>query len=161
LKTNGDLGHLTIAEVDNLLDELASTCPFSDTTLRARIKPAARSKLAVLRTLYDTLPATDAQFLTQIILKDLRPVLYPVPAPHYTAALKQFNASSVQILTKEDAMRAWDESGGMLKVYRVRSDLDEASRAFENGEACGGLMPIIGTPIEARNWIFPMRFSSC
>jgi DNA ligase-4 len=98
-------------QVDTLLDELAATCPFSETSLR---NPNARSKLDVLKALYKNMPPLDAQFLTQIILKDLRPVLYPLPAMHYTAALKEYNSKSVHMLCKADAVRVWHSVGGVL-----------------------------------------------
>jgi DNA ligase-4 len=97
-------------QVDKLLDELAATCPFSDTSLR---NPNARPKLDVLKALYKNMPPLDAQFVTQIILKDLRPVLYPLPAMHYTAALKEYNSKSVHMLCKADAVKVWHSVGGV------------------------------------------------
>ncbi|KAK7031333.1 DNA ligase [Favolaschia claudopus] len=139
---------LSIADVDNLLEELASFSKFSDISVRNK-EPSTnrRSRSIVIRELYRSMSPLDASFLTQIILKDLRPLLYPVPDPHYTVTLKSFNSRSVTQLSKEDAMHAWDATGQMLKIYRVRSGLDDAAAAFDAGFTTD-LVPQIGTPVE-------------
>jgi DNA ligase 4 len=57
-------------------------------------------------------------------------------------------------LSKEDAMRAWDPSGWMLKTYKVRASLLDAANAFEmqpNDENSTVVpQPQIGTPIEVQ-----------
>lgn len=87
--------------------------------------------------------------MTQIILKDLRPLLYPLSEIHYTAALRNFNSASVKMLTKEDAMNAWDSSGRMLAIYRVRPLLDEAARGFEREPSIHAI-PRLRTPLAVR-----------
>jgi DNA ligase 4 len=144
-----DIGPLTIAQVDTLLDELALTCHSS--ALRQAMGPHARPKPSVLRALYNSLPPSDAAFLTQIILKDLSPVLYPVEESHYTVALKQFRGTAVRMLTLGDAMKAWDTSGYMWTVYRVRSSLEEVSKAFERRDPSTDPAPLLGIPVEASN----------
>ncbi|KAJ6518607.1 hypothetical protein C8R45DRAFT_948670 [Mycena sanguinolenta] len=136
----------SISEVDNLLEELASHSGYSDISVRSNA--TCRSKTTILRALYRSLSPLDASFLTQIILKDLRPLLYPLPEAeaHYTVALKSFNSVSVTELSKEDAMKAWDPTGQMLRNYRVRSGLDDAAAAFDAG-IVGTIAPRIGTPI--------------
>ena len=94
------------------------------------------------------MPALDASFLTQIILKDLRPLLFPLAERHYTVALTKYNTKSVATLSKEDAMRAWDPSGWMLKTYKVRASLREAANAFELQSSVASPQPRIGAPIE-------------
>jgi DNA ligase 4 len=142
---------LTITEVDTLLDELASTSAFSDPTLRKYRSAKPRTRNAILRDLY-AIPALDASFLTQIILKDLRPLLFPLAGTHYTVALTKYNTKSVTPLSKEDVMRALDPSGRMLEMYKVRASLHEAANAFEmepNGHHCPTTpQPQIGTPVE-------------
>ncbi|KAJ6581305.1 hypothetical protein B0H19DRAFT_1018028 [Mycena capillaripes] len=137
---------LSIAEVDNLLEELASHSGYSDISVRNQ-HATRRSKPTILRALFRSLSPLDASFLTQIILKDLRPLLYPLPDAHYTVALKSFNSMAVTQLSKEDAMEAWDPSRQMLKIYRVRSGLDDAAAAFDSGFT-GTVLPRIGTPVE-------------
>lgn len=135
----------TLAEVDALLSELASHSPWSHPSLLPR---STRSKQILLRLLFRrcTCP-DDAAFLVQIILKDLSPLLYPLPedASHYTVALKKYNSKAVTIITKDQAMRAWDPSGKMTRAYRVRASLEEAARAYEEGEE---VHPLIGVPIQ-------------
>lgn len=97
--------------------------------------------------MYRSLPPFDAACLTQIILKDLRPVIYPLPDTHYTVALKGFKSNAVTLITKEHAMTAWDPTGSMRKTYLVRSSLDEAADSFEQ-EAGQYAVPRVGTPIE-------------
>ncbi|KAJ7043390.1 hypothetical protein C8F04DRAFT_718106 [Mycena alexandri] len=139
---------LSIAEVDSLLEELASHSGFSDQSVRASwIHATRRSKSAIVRALYRSMSPLDASFLTQIILKDLRPLLYPLAETHYTVALKSFNSVAVVQLSKEDAMKAWDPSRQMLNIYRVRAGLDDAAAAFDAG-ITGTVMPLIGTPVE-------------
>jgi DNA ligase-4 len=98
------------------------------------------------------MPALDASFLTQIILKDLRPLLFPLAETHYTVALTKYNTKSVATLSKEDTMRAWDPSGWMLKTYKVRASLREAANAFElqssDQDPVATPQPRIGAPIE-------------
>lgn len=139
---------LSIAEVDALLNELAAHSGYSDISIRNKHPHATRrSRSSIIRALYRSLAPLDASFLTQILLKDLRPLMYPLAETHYTVALKSLNSSAITHLTKEDAMKAWDTSGKMLDIYRVRSRLDDASAAFEAG-ITGAVIPLIGTPVE-------------
>jgi DNA ligase-4 len=91
---------LSIAEVDNLLEELASHSGYSDISVRANARATRRPKSTIIRALYRSLSPLDASFLTQIILKDLRPLLYPLADTHYTVALKSFNSVAVTHLSK-------------------------------------------------------------
>ncbi|KII85754.1 hypothetical protein PLICRDRAFT_700571 [Plicaturopsis crispa FD-325 SS-3] len=144
------ISELSIADVDSLLDELASKSSFSDHSIRRQCPPTnrpTRSRIKVLQELYHGLSPLEASFVTQIILKDLRPLLYPISETHYTIALNAYNTRSITALTKEDAMRAWDSTGNLQKIYRVRSRLDEAVKEFETGENSVPT-PVLGTPIE-------------
>jgi DNA ligase 4 len=152
---------LSIAEVDKLLDELAATCAFSGATIRNRNDSACqRSKFHILCSLFRSMTPLDASFLTQIILKDLCPLLYPASYRHYTAALTEFNSNSVIMLSKEDAMTAWDPSGWMLEMYRVRASLDEASNEFENSPRDSLIIPRVGIPIEVENDLFVLLLTN-
>ncbi|KAI0955281.1 hypothetical protein AcW1_006907 [Taiwanofungus camphoratus] len=126
---------MSIAQVDALLTELASTCAFSASAVRhsSSGKDANRPAHIILRDLYTPLTPDEACIVTQIILKDLRPLLYPLPPDqmHYTASLLRYNSRSAAMLTKYDAMREWDPSGLMLASYRVRASLDEAAVVYE------------------------------
>ncbi|KAF8636408.1 hypothetical protein AX17_003590 [Amanita inopinata Kibby_2008] len=123
---------LSLSEVNNLLDELASTSEYSHASLHLRYPTTVRrSRKTILRCLYRSLSPTDASFVTQIILKDLRPLLYPLQSGHFTPALMKFNSVSVKMLSIVDAMRAWDSSGTMLRTYRLRGIIDDVTTAFE------------------------------
>ncbi|KAF8892101.1 hypothetical protein BD779DRAFT_1510846 [Infundibulicybe gibba] len=147
---DGGISPLSILQVDHLLDELASHSGFSDISIRMMHSHTQRQpRSTILRALYHTLSPTDASFMTQIILKDLRPLVYPLGELHYTAALKQFNTKAVKILTKEHAMLAWDSSGWMIRAYRVRSSLDAAADGVERPvHDRDRLAPIIGIPVQ-------------
>lgn len=72
---------------------------------------------------------------------------------HYTSLLMHYKSNALEQLSKFDAMRIWDESGGMLNAYRVRACLDEAAMAYERMLCLHTpkelpLAPVIGTPIQ-------------
>ncbi|KAF8159724.1 hypothetical protein B0H34DRAFT_704613 [Crassisporium funariophilum] len=125
---DGYIGPLSIAEVDELLDELGSKSGYSHKSLRVKYpKGKSRTRATILRNLFRPLSPDDASILTQIILKDLTPLLYPLTEFHYSTALIDFNTASIKVLVKEHAMDAWDPSGSMRRFYRMRSDTDEAA----------------------------------
>lgn len=120
-----------LAQVDALLTELACTSAFSASSVRSAVG-SHRSPRAILQSLFANTDPFSAAFLTQIILKDLRPLLYPLSDTHYTTSLLQYNANAVTMLTCEDAMKAWDTSGRMLRAYRLRTCLEEAAKACDD-----------------------------
>lgn len=152
--TEGYISALSIPQVDALLDELASNSGFSHRSIRnAYPKRLRRGRLPLLKALFRPLSPMDASFLTQIILKDLRPVLYPLYVHHYSSALLDFNTTSVYMLTKEHAMKVWDPTCWMLKAYRVRSTMDEAAASFElPAHQRDANLPQIGTPVQVRTY---------
>ncbi|GBE86340.1 predicted protein [Sparassis crispa] len=110
---------ISITEVDALLTELATTCAFSASTVRqSSTSSPPGSRESILRALYTAVTPGEASVLTQIILKDLRPLLYPIPedAGHYTAALLHYNSNSITQLTK------WDGMHEAALVYERRED---------------------------------------
>lgn len=146
MESTSDLkeSNLTMSEVDSLLMELASSCAYTDANIRSSVHHA-RPKRAIIQALYSNLCPISAGFLTQIILRDLRPLLYPLDETHYSASLLQYNSMSVTMITKEDAMRAWDPSGRMLKAYRLKASFDAAAEALDKPGI--ELIPQIGYPI--------------
>ncbi|OJA10686.1 hypothetical protein AZE42_01062 [Rhizopogon vesiculosus] len=143
------IGTLSLQQINLLLDELASTSAFSDKSVHAAhsLSPT-RSKSAILRSLYESLPALDAAYLTQIILKDLRPILYAPPVASTSRVLLEYNSNSKSMLTKEQFMMTWDPSGSMLKMYRVRANMNEAALGFEAGGVISHPKPCFGFPVE-------------
>lgn len=88
--------------------------------------------------------------MTQIILKDLRPLLYPIVSSRSTINLMHFKSNAINELTHYEAMRIWDSR--MPGVYKSRSSLYEAAEAVE-GLSKGTIMfdPFtltIGVPVE-------------
>ncbi|KAI0664436.1 hypothetical protein C8Q70DRAFT_947961 [Cubamyces menziesii] len=142
---------MSLARVDALLGELAAKSAFSDDTVRKSSTTSRRSREAMLTDLYTALAPVECAVVTQIILKDLRPLLYPIPksASHYASALLQYKSNAVEMLTKAAAMYAWDPSGRMAVIFRARANVEDAANAFEsfaNGEG----MPEVtaGMPIQ-------------
>lgn len=93
-----------------------------------------------------TAPARPSQcaYVTQIILKDLRPLLCPLPATHYTTPLKEYKANAYATLTKDVAMWVWDPTGAMSRTYRMQACLDLAAAAVGD---TASRPPVLGTPI--------------
>ncbi|KZT70831.1 hypothetical protein DAEQUDRAFT_688765 [Daedalea quercina L-15889] len=149
---------ISIAEVDCVLSTLACKSAFSAESVRQdpAISPSPKDlkRAEIVRSLYTRLSAAEACVITQIILKDLRPLLYPLPEneTHYTALLTQYKSNALEQLSKFDAMRIWDPSGRMLVAYRVRACLDEAALAYEqvtSGDVGNlSLSPKVGTPVQ-------------
>ena len=134
----------SVAEIDALLTELASTSAFSSAAVRGP-RTARRKPRDILADLYKPSTPSSASVITQIILKDLRPLLYPLKETRYTAQLLQYNSRAVCMLSKEEAMKVWDSSGRMIQAYRVRASLEEAAAAFEHPDAF--VQPEVGVPI--------------
>lgn len=111
-----------------------------------------------MQSLFRRLSLFDATVVTQIILKDLRPLLYPLTELHYSAALVNFNTAAVTMLTKEHAMRAWNSQGLLPKFFRVRATFDAASALAEKGASSyRDAQPAIGFPIAVRISARPVR----
>ncbi|THH32366.1 hypothetical protein EUX98_g1806 [Antrodiella citrinella] len=143
LAENLDTLH-TLQDVDMLLTELATTSPFSSASVRSAA-PKPRSKRAILTELFRSLDDTEAAFMTQIILKDLRPIVYPIEETHYSTSLLLYNTNAINMLTKEEAMKIWDPSFKMLRAYSVRATLEAAAEIYEDPNA--ELTPRLGVPI--------------
>ncbi|KAH8093745.1 hypothetical protein BXZ70DRAFT_949037 [Cristinia sonorae] len=135
---------VTVHEIDRLLTELAATCAYSSAYIRSAVAEP-RSKREVLIILFCSLSSDEAAFLVQIILKDLRPVLYPLQETHFTASLLQYNSNAVMMITVQEAMKIWDPSLKMIRAYRVRATLEAASDIFEDPNA--SIEPQLGVPI--------------
>jgi DNA ligase 4 len=120
-------------DIDDLLSKLASTSAFSSTDLRASISPRHKPR-EILCDLYRLATPVSAAVITQIILKDLRPLLYPLKESHYRAQLLQYNSQAVYMLTKEQAAWVWDSTGKMAGALKTRASLYEAIEACENPE---------------------------
>ena len=130
-----------VLQVDRLLTQLASLSPFSHSSVQRNLD-LPNSRTEVLKTLYSFLSPTEASFLTQIILKDLRPVLYPSKETHYTAALKHQKSSSIVYLDVVDALKVWDPTLNVLSRWRVVSSFEVA---LSNGDSS---LVRVGNPLQ-------------
>lgn len=154
---------LTLAQVDALLDELASHCKFSaleGTRLpSSRAAAQTRSRSAILQELYGDMGPWEAACLTQIILRDLRPILYQLPgeARIGTLALTQYNSNAYYELEKKAVMDIWHP--WMPWIYARRAQLDDAACAVEGvprDQRLDGRHPLMqlepGRIIEVSQW---------
>ncbi|KAL1746782.1 hypothetical protein HDZ31DRAFT_12942, partial [Schizophyllum fasciatum] len=138
---------LTVHEIDDLLDELASLSPNSDASIHTRYpRELRRQRHEILSALFRRLNPTDAGILVQVILKDLTPLLYPVKPGGYASELRDYNIKRVKYLRVEDAMDVWDPSGRLRWLYRTHSDMRYATEAFERKEE--EVKPRVGTMIK-------------
>jgi len=146
----------SLRKVDSLLDELAFLSGFSNLGCTSTAPPRSRSRIAILRDLFRNLSPLEAKFMTQIILRDLRPVLYPVSETHTTGALLHYNTKAVHVLTKWEVMKAWHPA--MPKIYRTRATFDEAAQtvgeliATQKEGKMSTIAPVLGVPIEVSHF---------
>lgn len=108
-----------------------------------------RTRTSILSELYANLTPFGAACMTQIILKDIRPVLYPIPSTRTTVSLLRFRSNAIHELTLHESMAIWDSR--MPKIYKVRASLDAAAEAVE-GLSRGQIVmdpfkPVMGTPV--------------
>jgi DNA ligase-4 len=127
---------MTLAQVDALLDELASTSAFSQLS---QTPSDPRSQSQILNTFYrySSLSAYAAAVLTQIILRDLRPLLCPVPRlpiRNPTAMLRLRSNAGPAPLEQLDAMHVWDPR--MRELYL--SGLGSVDLCADIVESLGG-----------------------
>lgn len=124
------------------MTQLASLSSFSHSSIQKN-PDLPNSRVEILRALYSPLSPIEASFLTQVILKDLRPVLYPCKETHYTAALKHQKSDSVAYLDVVDALRVWDPTLNALSRWRVVSDFEVVLSNDDDG------LVFIGNPLQA------------
>ncbi|KAF7796819.1 hypothetical protein EIP86_008003 [Pleurotus ostreatoroseus] len=134
---------LTIKTVDNLLTTIAQHCTYSSSTVLSHTfghsfsaPPTQKEAIRQLFTL-PTLSPFGAATVVQIILKDVRPLLYPLPdaaASHYTNALLGWKSNALQPLTMDQALRIWESvmgCDGLARAWKMRGWA--AFSLFENG----------------------------
>ncbi|KZT18333.1 DNA ligase/mRNA capping enzyme [Neolentinus lepideus HHB14362 ss-1] len=139
----------TLKDLDALLSELASTSAYSARSNRSnQPKSRRRPRFEILSSIYSRLTPSAASFITQIILKDLRPVLYTITETHFTAALKEYKSNAVTMLTKDDAMKIWDPSGVMWRAYKSTNSFEDASMALESSLPPDLCKLQVGVPIQ-------------
>ncbi|EJD40837.1 hypothetical protein AURDEDRAFT_170030 [Auricularia subglabra TFB-10046 SS5] len=136
----------SMREVDAMLTELAALSPFSQVAQTTTETPR-RTRKAILRSLYKRLSPFEAAVVTQLILRDLRPIIYPGTSTlHGTAALMDYNSRAYHILTKWEAMKVWHED--LPRAYRARGSWEEACDAWDKNQLSSACKPRIGVPVE-------------
>jgi len=144
----GEKSRLTLTEVDELLDELAAPSPFSQMSLPPS---PARPQQVIIQALYRDarLSPYALAVLTQIILRDLRPLLAPLPASHPTTMLRCKITSAPEQLSVMSAMHAWDPA--MARMYRDgKGCLDYCADMVERVRhgACLPPGPVVGVNVQ-------------
>nr|XP_019009197.1 uncharacterized protein I206_05844 [Kwoniella pini CBS 10737]OCF47978.1 hypothetical protein I206_05844 [Kwoniella pini CBS 10737] len=109
--TSSKKSTMTIRELDLLLDELATSSSFSQLSQNPS---TVRAPQEILLTLYreSNLSPYGLCVLTQIILRDLRPLLNPLPKlpiRNPTTMLRLKSNTGPEQLTLRDAMICWDK----------------------------------------------------
>ncbi|KAG8965975.1 hypothetical protein FRC03_012710 [Tulasnella sp. 419] len=138
---------ISLSRVDELLDELALHSPFSE--LRNSSNHQPRPQMAIISDLYSTLNPSGAAVMTQIILQDLRPLLYPPPTTRSRANLIGYNSNSFQALTVPAALRLWDPL--LPQIFKVRATLEDAFETLATLDSTPGhlkLGPSVGTQVQ-------------
>ncbi|KAG8861441.1 hypothetical protein FRB96_002890 [Tulasnella sp. 330] len=140
---------LSLKRIDQLLDELAMHSSFSKLgSSCSATKP--RPRPVVVRELYTGLTPFGAACMTQIILKDLRPLLYPIVSTRSTINLMRFKRNAIHQLTHYEAMAMWDYR--MPGIYRSRASLDEAAKVVDRLRnetiTVDPFTPTLGVPVE-------------
>lgn len=142
---------LTIRELDNLLDELASSSSFSQLS---QLPDAPRPIGKILTILYLDwkLSPYALSVLTQIILRDLRPLQDPIPClpiRNPTSLLRINAKNSPRQLSLRDAMICWDRrmwdlyNGGYGNVD-ICADILERNPLLDPSKSHG---PLIGVNV--------------
>lgn len=131
---------ISLHDIDSLLDELAASSPFSQLSQQ----PVPRSTPEILTDVYRDagLSPFALAVLTQIILRDLRPLLSPLPEVKHrnpTALLGIKTTAAPPQLELHDAMRRWDPR--MLELYRSGvGSLDRCADMVEEMDRRAGEM---------------------
>lgn len=140
--------------MDVLLDELAALSPFSQ---MSQVPIAPRPTGAILNDLYRGAGMSPRALavLTQIILRDLRPLLNPLPpmrVRHPTLLLRVKSTAAPAQLGLHEAMWCWDPV--MARLYRDGKGCMEWCAATAEAVATAGgsaVVPIASGPIVGVN----------
>nr|XP_018260181.1 uncharacterized protein I303_07098 [Kwoniella dejecticola CBS 10117]OBR82339.1 hypothetical protein I303_07098 [Kwoniella dejecticola CBS 10117] len=145
---------LTIREVDLLLDELATSSSFSQLS---QLPTTFRSPQTILSILYreSGLSPYGLCVLTQIILRDLRPLLNPLPKlpiRNPTTMLRMKSNTGPDQLTLRDAMITWDKriwefyNGGRGNIDVCADIIESLDNGLQEGIVMTG--PLLGTNVK-------------
>lgn len=148
---------LTLSELDKLLDQLAAPSPYSQLSIPPVDPP---DPVVVLRQLFrdSNLSPNALGVLVQIIMRDLRPLLCPLPTMrtrHPTAMLRLKITAAPQPLNMHLAMWCWNPV--MARLYRDgKGDIDWCADAAESVSSSPGQVipvppgPVLGVNVQVR-----------
>lgn len=111
---------------------------------------ATGSKHDVICNAYSLMCPYDAGIFTQLILKDMRPILYPIRAKGTFAALRNSNSKAVHMLTIAEAMRVWTSTNTLYRCYVLRSTIEDACELWGMSTRGYSVSPKLGVPIKVR-----------
>lgn len=146
---------ITLQQVDAHLDALASHSAYSALSQAA---PYLKPQTSVLTSLYRdaSLSPYALAFLTQIILRDLRPLLSPLPrlpVRNPTAMLRLKSTAGPAQLELGAALKVWSEQAwGMYMGGQGNLDwcLDAVELSTGKGEAQGNGGTVVGVNVQVR-----------
>ena len=146
---------ITLHQVDALLDALASHSAYS---ALSQPPPYIKPQSSVLTSLYRdaSLSPYALALLTQIILRDLRPLLNPLPrltVRNPTAMLRLKSTAGPAPLGLGAALRVWsEEAWGMYMGGKGNLDwcLDIVDLRTGKGEGKGDKGPVVGVNVQVR-----------
>ncbi|KAA1122412.1 hypothetical protein PGTUg99_037495 [Puccinia graminis f. sp. tritici] len=125
----GQTGSLKLSVVDRLLEELAARSKWSNLGYHIPQDHSHRSATAILYDLYAPLSPRESAYMTQIILKDLRPLLYPIPSLSVYISLMDYDSTAFKEISPYCMMKAWHWA--MPRIYRAKADFDVAADLCE------------------------------
>ncbi|PLW58699.1 hypothetical protein PCANC_00264 [Puccinia coronata f. sp. avenae] len=131
IRNEMDIGNprsLKLSDLDLLLDELALSSRWSNIGTHSFRKPYRRPS-TVLRDIYARVSPRESAYITQIILKDLRPLLNPIPSLSVYKSLIDYDSKAFQEITPYSIMKAWHWA--MPRIYRAKADYDVAADLCE------------------------------
>lgn len=124
------------------MTELSKKCQYAQ-AIYSDTHGKYRSQLDILQDLYGSLEANQAAVITQIILKDLNPILYPIGITNTTINLLS-NEPPPAKLSLMQSLAAWDSH--LPTIYRIHSSVEEAFEFLEDKDKLS-LAPKVGVPI--------------
>lgn len=128
-RTSTAASSMDISQLDSLLDELASHCEFSSKYVKQpRREGRVRPRGVILHALFSSLSPIEAGYMSQIILRDLSPMLYPIPSLRSDIALLEYNSTHYKPLELVSALKTWHWT--LPTIYRYRADLDAAFKVL-------------------------------
>ena len=101
----------------------------------------------ILMDLYDTTGPDEASLITQIILKDIRPIISPLKYTINTTVNLLSKKPARSPMTIRQALGIWHPT--LPRLYDIYASISELFEMLENGSS-SQLKPVIGIPVQVR-----------